>query len=115
MMDSADIDDKHRAQILEAINNADAKRIIVCHGTNTMTKSAEYIAAKIKDKNKTVILTGAMIPLKEFAMSDAGFNLGFAMSEALRLDAGVYVCMHAQTFKAGAVQKNVAQARFEAA
>lgn len=113
MLDSSVITDKHRAEIVTAIDASRVKRIILCHGTNTMTESAAYIAKNLKDKSKVVILTGAMIPLKEFAMSDGGFNLGYAMAEVMRLESGVYVCMNARTFSAGAVQKNTAQGRFE--
>ena len=113
MLDSSDLDDTHRAQIVAAIDATKAKKIIVCHGTNTMAQSADYIAARIKDKTKTVVLTGAMIPLKEFAMSDAGFNLGFAVAEVQRLGVGVYVCMNATSFAAGDVRKNVKLGRFE--
>jgi L-asparaginase len=62
--------------------------------------------------DKTVILTGAMYPLKEFAMSDAGFNLGFALAQAQTLPKGVYICMNAQTFIAGEVTKDTKVARF---
>lgn len=54
-----------------------------------------------------------MIPLKEFVMSDAGFNLGYAIAQVQNLDAGVYICMNGETFPAGTVIKNRAEARFE--
>ncbi|MEK7801383.1 MAG: asparaginase domain-containing protein, partial [Pseudomonadota bacterium] len=63
--------------------------------------------------NKKIVLTGSMIPLKEFAMSDAGFNLGYAIAEVSHLTAGVYICMNARTFKAGTVVKNFELGRFE--
>ncbi len=114
MLDSSDITDVHRAQMVSAITATKANKIILCHGTNTMVESATYLAQHLKDRSKTVILTGAMIPLKEFAMSDAGFNLGYAMAEVLRLEGGVYICMNARTFKAGDVKKNTKEGRFEA-
>ena len=54
-----------------------------------------------------------MIPLKQFALSDGGFNLGYAIGQAQSLPAGVYICMHAKTFAAGKVRKNFEIARFE--
>jgi L-asparaginase len=114
MLDSSDITDEHRAMMVKAIQAAKAKKIILCHGTNTMAQSAAYIAKELGKTDKVVIVTGAMIPLKEFAMSDGGFNLGFAFAEILRLEAGVYVCMNARTFRAGSVQKNTQAGRFEA-
>ena len=113
MLDSNDITDDHRAKIVAAIQESKANKIIICHGTNTMTQSAEYIAKALGKTDKTVVITGAMIPLKEFAMSDGGFNLGFAMAEVLRLESGVYICMNARTFKAGAVRKNTQAGQFE--
>ncbi|MCB1784063.1 MAG: asparaginase [Alphaproteobacteria bacterium] len=113
MLDSGDITDGIRNQIAEAIRKSQSRKIVITHGTNTMQKTAEYLAALPDVVQKTVILTGAMIPIKEFAMSDGGFNLGFALAEALSRPAGVYVCMNACTFPAGCVTKNFAAGRFE--
>jgi L-asparaginase len=41
-----------------------------------MTETAMLLAAKVKDK--TIVLTGAMIPIK-FGSSDGLFNLGSAL------------------------------------
>lgn len=113
MLDSGDIKDTHRNQIATAITQTPAKHVIICHGTNTMTETAAYLSEKFAGNDKTIVLTGSMIPLKEFAMSDAGFNLGFAMSEVVRLEKGIYICMNARTFKAGSVKKNFQEGRFE--
>lgn len=114
MLDSSDITLEIRQQIAQAILQTDKEKIVIIHGTNTMTKTAEYLVGIPEILSKTVILTGAMIPLKEFAMSDAGFNLGYALAEVQSREPGVYVCMNAQTFKAGAVVKNTEEGRFEA-
>ena len=113
MLDSGDITDTHRAQIADSIRRSDAPRAIVCHGTNTMTATAAYLDTALAPHSKTIILTGSMIPLKEFAQSDAGFNLGFAISESLHLGAGIYICMNAEVFAAGSVRKNFDEGRFE--
>lgn len=113
MLDSGDITDKIRSEICTAIQNSDVDKLIICHGTNTMTETATYLNEKLKPLDKTVILTGAMIPLKQFVMSDGGFNLGYAIAEVNHLPSGVYICMHGKTFNAGAVTKNRAIARFE--
>jgi len=58
--DSLDMNNEDREVILQTIQNAKEKNIIIVHGTDTMDKTAEYInEAKLKKK---VILTGAMVP-----------------------------------------------------
>ncbi len=112
-LDSLDLTDAVRADIVEAINRTPVNHIVVVHGTSTMAETAQYIAQHLKTIDKIVVLTGAMIPLKEFAMSDGGFNLGYAMAQAQNAPPGVYVAMNARLFKAGAVRKNTAAGRFE--
>ena len=115
MLDSGDITDDRRAQVVTAIQEAASNHIIISHGTNTMVETANYIKEHLQGSTKTIILTGSMIPLKEFIMSDAGFNLGYAIAEAQNREHGVYICMHAKTFAAGTVTKNRTIARFEEA
>ncbi len=114
LLDSSDITDEIRSKIVKEIIAVSAKKIIITHGTNTMTETAEFLDRDLGQTPKTIILTGAMIPLKEFAMSDAGFNLGYALAQVQNLPPGVFICMHGETFKPGAVTKNVEQARFYA-
>jgi len=114
LKDSMDLTDDDRKNITAAISNASVKHILVIHGTSTMEVTAEYLKEQLGPIDKTIVITGAMIPLKEFAMSDAGFNLGYALAQAQALEPGIYVCMNAHTFKAGSVTKNHAEARFEA-
>jgi len=111
LLDSNDINDALHAQILERIVASDASYVLVTHGTDRMTETAAYLDGKTGDK--VVILTGGMIPLKEFAMSDGGFNLGFALASLLSHKPGVYVAMNAQCFPAGTAYKNFEIARFE--
>lgn len=111
MRDSGEITDDMREEILALITKAPADHIIVTHGTDTMPETARYLNSRVEDK--TVILTGSMIPLKEFAMSDGGFNLGFAVAEALSKPAGVYLSMHGKSFAPDKVVKNFDLARFE--
>jgi L-asparaginase len=51
--------------------------------------------------------------LREFTLSDGGFNLGYAISALEHLDPGIYMAMHAQIFPAGDVLKDRKTARFE--
>lgn len=115
MLDSGDITEEHRGLMAEHIKAQAAKSILITHGTNTMSETADYLEKALKGTDKTIILTGSMIPLKEYAMSDAGFNLGYAFAQSQNLSAGVYICMHGETFPAGQAIKNRADARFEKA
>lgn len=113
LKDSGEINESMRGKILRAVKTAQAKKIVIVHGTTTMTKTADYLGRNLdKDLDKAVVLTGAMIPLKELAMSDGGFNLGFAIAAMENLKPGVYIAMNGQVFAAGAARKNVKKARF---
>lgn len=112
-IDSLQMTEEHRANILRSITHANARHIVIVHGTSTMDVTASYLAQNLIDNNKTIILTGGLIPLKEFAMSDGGFNLGYAMAQAQAQPPGIYIAMHARCFPAGSVRKNIQKARFE--
>ena len=75
MKDSLDFVDEDRALIATACNNSEADRILITHGTDTMTITASFLEKNCP--NKTIVLTGAMIPYK-FGSSDGLFNLGSA-------------------------------------
>lgn len=58
--DSLDMRDFDRELIMESIQNAKEKNIIIIHGTDTMDKTARFISkAKL---NKKIVLTGSMVP-----------------------------------------------------
>lgn len=110
MIDSLDMTDADRNIIVEQCRNAPEKRIVVTHGTDTMTDTAVKLATTVPDK--TIILTGAMVPYK-FGSSDGLFNLGSALAFAQTLAPGVYIAMNGRYFVAGRVRKNRQTGRFE--
>ncbi|MBA2431485.1 MAG: asparaginase, partial [Chthoniobacterales bacterium] len=67
MIDSLDMTDADRAVIVQNCTQCPEERIVVTHGTDTMTETAAAIAATVS--HKTVVLTGAMIPYA-FGSSD---------------------------------------------
>jgi L-asparaginase len=75
-----------------------------------MVDTAKIIAKHILDK--TIILTGAMIPIK-FGSSDGLFNLGSALSFIQVIDPGVYITMNGRYFKWDNVTKNKDRGIFE--
>ncbi len=114
LLDSNDITEEIREKILTSIKNSKSEKIIIVHGTSAMTDTADYLLKALDEEHgKTIVMVGSMIPMKEFAMSDAGFNLGYAMAQVQNMDPGIYICMHAKTFAAGSVHKDTTQARFE--
>lgn len=112
MKDSREISRKDLKNILNKIERSSSKHIIVTHGTYTMPDSARFIKANSKRKDQTIILTGSMLPIAEFTMSDGGFNLGYAVSKMQSLAPGVYVCMNGTVFSADEVVKSISEGRF---
>jgi L-asparaginase len=110
MVDSLEMTDDDRKLIAEHCSKSPEKKIIITHGTDTMAETAQLLAEKIKDK--TVVLTGAMIPYK-FGSSDGLFNLGSALAFVQALPAGVYVAMNGRYFNANNVRKNKLTGVFE--
>ncbi len=110
MMDSIDMTEQDRELITQNCIKSDFDKIIVTHGTDTMVETAKVIASKIKDK--TIVLTGAMIPYK-FGSSDGLFNLGAAIAFVQTLPNGVYIAMNGRYFNWDNCRKNKNIGEFE--
>jgi L-asparaginase len=106
--DSLELTDEDRTRLHATVAGLPEQRVVITHGTDTMTESAAVLDA-IKDK--TVVLTGALSPAR-FVESDAPFNLGMAFAAAQCLPNGVYITMNGQVFSAGHVRKDRSGARF---
>ena len=110
MIDSLEMDDAGRGRIVERCRAAAERALVITHGTDTMVDTARALAAAGLDK--TVVLTGAMVPYA-FGSSDGLFNLGSALSFAQVLPPGVYVAMNGQYFNWNQVRKNPESGVFE--
>ena len=110
MIDSLKMSKDDRNYIINKCKNEKTDRIIITHGTDTMVETAKLLAENIKDK--TIILTGAMIPIK-FGSSDGLFNLGSALSFIQTLETGVYITMNGRYFPWNNVHKNKKLGVFE--
>lgn len=110
MVDSLEMTDEDRELIAHQCNHCEEDRIIITHGTDTMSETALYLAERVK--NKTIVLTGAMIPIK-FGSSDGLFNLGSALAFVQTLSPGVYVAMNGRYFTWDNVRKNRQTGMFE--
>lgn len=110
LKDSLFMTEKDRALILKTCKECTERSIVVTHGTDTLEQTALRLGGSIKDK--TVVLTGAMIPYK-FGASDGIFNLASAMAFAQALKPGVYVAMNGKLFTYDNVFKNKKRGVFE--
>ena len=110
MKDSRKLKKQDIKKICETVENSPHKRIIITHGTYTMPNTAKFLERNLKNKNKVIIITGAMVPLEGFSPSDAPFNLGFSIARSKDLPTGIYICMNGRMFSPKEVhipQKNV--------
>lgn len=92
LIDSLEMTDAHRAELLARCRAAPERAIVVVHGTDTMVDTARVLGGA--GLPATIVLTGAMVPA-EVDGSDAAFNLGHAIACAQLLPAGVWVAMNA--------------------
>ena len=115
MIDSLEMTDADRAQIVERCRRTVESRILITHGTDTMVDTARALANDQqagKTVGKTIVLTGAMIPYA-FGSSDGLFNLGSALSFVQALPPGVYLAMNGRCFEWDKVRKNRETGVFE--
>jgi L-asparaginase len=103
MIDSLEMTDADRAQILRRCVETPETRIIITHGTDSMEETAAVLGRGVT--GKTIVLTGAMIPYT-FGSSDGMFNLGTALAFVQTLPPGVYVAMNGRFFGWDSVRKN---------
>ena len=90
--DSLEMNDDDRELIVRTIKNCKNQNIIIVHGTDTMDLTAKYLDEKIKDK--TIVLTGAMLPIsinKVEATLNFSQAIGFLNSNC---ESGIYISMH---------------------
>jgi len=110
MIDSLEMTEEDRELIAHQCNQCEEDMIVITHGTDTMSDTARMLAKSVK--NKTVVLTGAMIPIK-FGSSDGLFNLGGALAFVQTLPPGVYVAMNGRYFNSDNVRKNKETGMFQ--
>lgn len=110
MIDSLEMSDADRDIIINHCKQCEEEKIVITHGTDTMDITAKQLGNA--NLNKTIVLTGAMVPYK-FGSSDGLFNLGSALAFVQTLPIGVYVVMNGKYFDWHNVRKNKASGIFE--
>jgi L-asparaginase len=110
MCDSLHMTDSDVNIILDECRNSKEDKILITHGTDKMVNTAKVLGQSIK--NKTVVITGAIIPYA-FGSSDGMFNLGSALAFVQSLPYGVYISMNGRIFNWNNAQKNKENGNFE--
>ena len=111
MMDSLQMTQADRDIIAHNCERSPFEQIVITHGTDTMVKTAETIARRQMDK--TVVITGAMIPYAFGNSSDGFFNLGAALAFVQTLPQGVYIAMNGRCCNWDNVRKNTDTGYFD--
>jgi L-asparaginase len=112
MVDSLEMTDEDREIIIHNCKKSASNRILITHGTDRMVATAKILAAS-NIVDKTIVLTGAMIPYAFGTSSDGFFNLGSALAFVQTLPPGVYVVMNGRYFEWDKVKKNTQTGNFE--
>lgn len=111
MVDSLEMTDADREIIKHNCESTKTDKIIITHGTDTMVTTAKLLSeASIE---KTIVLTGAMIPYAFGTSSDGFFNMGSSLGFVQTLPHGVYVSMNGRYFNWDNVRKNRQTGFFE--
>ena len=90
--DSLDMSDADREFIVKTIKNCKNENIIIVHGTDTIDLTASFIDENIKDK--TIVLTGAMLPI---SINKIEATLNFASAIGFlnaNIKNGIYISIH---------------------
>jgi L-asparaginase len=106
--DSLELTDTDRTLIQKTISARPEQRVVVTHGTDTMTSTAAVLSSL---KDRTIVMTGSLAPAR-FSESDAIFNVGMAFAAAQTLAPGVYIAMNGEVFNWREVRKDRAQNAF---
>jgi L-asparaginase len=110
MIDSLDMTGNDRQKIVRHCRKTPERHIVITHGTDTMVETAKVLAENVKQK--TIVLTGAMVPYK-FGSSDGLFNLGSALAFVQTLPPDVYIVMNGRYFLWNNCRKNKKTGIFE--
>jgi L-asparaginase len=112
MKDSLDMLEEDRKKIAEACKKSPSSQIVITHGTDTMVETATFLAHE-NLSNKTIVLTGALVPYTFGTSSDGFFNLGAALAFAQVIAPGIYIAMNGRFFSWDNVSKNYNTGFFE--
>lgn len=113
--DSLEMTQADREQLYMVIDMDDEDIYVVVHGTDTMEKTARYLAERLEEdeEERVIVLTGAMMPFR-ISEKEASVNLGMALGYAATGPApGVYICMSGIIAPYDRIRKNRSEGIFE--
>lgn len=102
--DSLDITDTDREEIVQVIKDSTSDKVIIVHGTDTVSLSSIFLKNHIT--NKKIVFTGAMVPMSiEEVEATMNFSLalGFLSGDVSN---GVYIAMHGVVVPCEKLYKN---------
>ena len=111
LKDSREISKKDLKKLLNSIKKSSSKQIIITCGTFALPDLTRILSLNLRN-NKTIVLTGSMIPIYGFPLSDGPFNLGYSVAKVQELPCGIYVCMNGTVFSPSEVLKVISEGRF---
>lgn len=111
MLDSLEMTEEDRGIIVSNCRRSQVEKILITHGTDRMVETAKALADSNIDK--TIVLTGAMVPYAFGSSSDGFFNLGSALAFVQSMPKGVYIVMNGRCFSWDKVRKNTGSGFFE--
>jgi len=109
--DSLDITNKDRKKLVNIIKKCGYDKILIVHGTDTISKTASYLNKYIKDKQ--IVLTGAMKPYsikKTEAVANLMSGYGYLVGMEKNM---VCISMHGFIDRFDKIKKNYKKGVFE--
>ena len=108
--DSLDITTHDRMELLVTISHTHHEHIIIIHGTDTMSLTAEYLDDG--ELEKSIVLTGAMVPYNiDSVEATANLCSAYGYLNALKQE-GVYIAMNGVIGEHTQIKKDRTQGKF---
>ena len=99
-------------EIFQKIQSLNEDKILLLMGTDRMVQFGREIKKKIT--NKTIIITGAMVPYEHRITTDSIFNVGYALGNLSNIkQRNVFIAMNGRLFNPDLVVKNYKSKTFE--
>ena len=91
--DSLNMDSTDREVVADSCASAHSDTVVIIHGTSTIKKTSEILAADPRLINKTIVLTGAIHPYFLSGTRDSISNISSALTAVQILEKGIYIVM----------------------
>lgn len=109
--DSLDINDKDRKELCEYILKSKFSKILIVHGTDTIDKTASYLAKNIKDRS--IVLTASMQPFSiDQIEAVSNMMMGYGFLQNCK-EKDIFISMHGFVKKHNKIKKNKKLGVFE--